>query len=113
MNGRKKGHDFERWCAAKLRELWPDVQTCRFAGALWLDYSGVDLTHTAPFNFQCKAVEKLSPGHHEIINSMPKGKNINAIIHKKNNKGIIVVLALEDFLRIVKNSGFIATQRAG
>jgi hypothetical protein len=101
MNQRTKGHGFERWCAAKLRTIWPDVQTCRYAGNLWLDHCGVDLIHTDGFNFQCKAVERLSPGYHEILNSMPVGKNINAIIHKKNNKGVIVALRLDDFLKLI------------
>jgi len=101
MNSRTKGHGFERWCAAKLRAIWPNVQTCRFAGNLWLDHCGVDLINTEPFNIQCKAVEKLSPGHHEILQAMPKGRNINIILHKKNNRGVIVVMDLEDFLRVM------------
>lgn len=104
MNCRTKGHSFERWCAAKLRVLWPNVQTCRFAGNLWLDSCGVDLINTPGFNVQCKAVEKLSPGYHEILNRMPQGKNTNIIIHKKNGKGIIVAMKLEDFLTLIEQS---------
>ncbi len=104
MNCRTKGHSFERWCAAKLRALWPNVQTCRFAGNLWLDSCGVDLINTTGFNVQCKAVEKLSPGYHEILNRMPQGKNTNIIIHKKNGKGVIVALRLEDFLTLIERS---------
>lgn len=98
MNSRTKGHGFERWCAAKLRDVWPNVQTCRFAGNLWLDHCGVDLINTEPFNIQCKAVERLSPGYHEILQAMPKGKNANIIIHKKNGKGSVVVMQLDDFI---------------
>jgi len=102
MNQRTKGHGFERWCAAKLRAIWPDVQTCRYAGNLWLDHCGVDLINTGGFNFQCKAVEKLSPGYHTILAAMPKGKNSNVILHKKNGRGVVVAMKLEDFLKLIK-----------
>lgn len=103
MNGRTKGHGFERTIAERLREIWPGCYTQRFKGSLWMDHCGVDLVNTDPFNFQLKAVERLSPSYHEILKAMPKGRNINCIIHKRNNSGCIVAMTLEDFLTLIKN----------
>ena len=103
MNARTKGHDFERALAGRLRqELWPDCYTTRFRGSLWIDHCGVDLVGTPGYNVQLKAVEKLSPGYHEILAAMPKGSNTNIIIHKRNNKGSIVALRLDDFIKLLQ-----------
>ena len=101
MNSRTKGHDFERKMADRLREIWPDCFTSRFKGSLWLDHCGVDLTGTPGFNIQLKALER-APAYHDILSSMPKGVNKNIIIHKRNNKGSVVVMGLNDFLEIAK-----------
>jgi len=102
VNSRTKGHDFERHMAETLREVWPECYTTRFKGSLWLDHCGVDLINTGPFNVQCKAVEKLSPGYHEILSRMPQGKNTNIIIHKRNRKATVVVMRLDDFMKLIK-----------
>jgi hypothetical protein len=102
MNSRTKGHQFEREIAAKLRaELWPECYTSRFMGSLWLDHCGVDLTGTPGFNIQLKALER-APAYHDILSSMPKGDNKNVVIHKRNNKGCVVVMGLDDFIRLLK-----------
>ena len=104
MNSKVKGNQFERHMAAILRkELWPECFTSRFMGSAWLDYNGIDLTGTPGFNIQLKAVERLSPGYHEILAGMLKNNNMNIIIHKKNNKGAVVAMALEDFIKLIKS----------
>ena len=103
MNGRTKGHNFERSMAEKLRsEIWPECYTTRFKGSPWLDSCGVDLIGTPDFNVQLKALER-APSYHEILNTMPKDINMNIVIHKRNNKGSIVAIKLEDFLKIIKS----------
>lgn len=102
MNSRTKGHGFERWCCERLREVFPDVHTSRFVGALWWDQCGVDLVETPGFNVQCKAKERTVP-YHDILEFMPQGGNTNIIIHKRNNKGCIVALRLDDFLKLIQN----------
>lgn len=103
MNSKQKGNQFERQMAAILRaEIWPECYTSRFMGSAWDDYHGIDLTGTPGFNVQLKAVERLSPGYHEILDKMPQSKNTNIVIHKKNNKGAIVALRLEDFIKLIK-----------
>lgn len=102
INSRTKGHSFEREIASKLRaELWPDCQTSRFMGRLWDDHCGVDLTGTLGYNIQCKALEH-APAYLNILASMPKGVNVNIILHKQNNKGIVAVVNFEDFLKLIK-----------
>jgi len=103
-SSRQKGHQFERNMAALLRaELWPECYTSRFMGSAWDDYNGIDLSGTGNFNIQLKAVERLSPGYHEILAKMPKASNTNIVIHKKNNSGCIVALSLDDFIKLVKH----------
>lgn len=103
MNSKQKGNQFERQMAAILRaKLWPACYTSRFMGSAWDDYNGIDLTGTGNFNVQCKFVERLSPGYHEILAKMRKDKNINIVIHKRNNKGAIVAMALDDFIKLIK-----------
>lgn len=103
MNSRTKGHDFERHMAERLRVIWPECYTTRFKGSPWLDHLGIDLVNTPGYNVQLKAVERLSPGYHEVLNSMPQDKNINIIIHKRNRKGSVVVMDLEDFIKLLQS----------
>ncbi len=100
---RNKGHQFERQMAAILRaELWPECYTSRFMGSAWDDYNGIDLTGTPGYNVQLKAVERLSPGYHEILAKMRKDKNKNIVIHKRNNRGAVVTMDFADFLKLVR-----------
>ena len=102
VNSRTKGHDFERAMAEKLRSIWPECFTTRFKGSLWLDHCGVDLVGTPGFNIQLKATER-PPSYHDILDYMPKGQNKNIIIHKRNHKGSVVVMRLDDFLELMRN----------
>jgi hypothetical protein len=99
MSGRKsrnKGHNFERKMAEELRPFFPNVCTAR-AESKKLDDRGVDLAFTQGFNFQCKAVEKLSPSYHDILKQMPDDEDLNVILHKRNRKGVTVTMDLDSF----------------
>ena len=100
MNSRTKGHNFERQMAERLREVWPECYTSRFKGSLWLDHCGVDLVGTPGYNVQLKAMER-TPAYHDILEYMPKGENVNIVIHKRNRKGALVVMKLDDFVRVM------------
>jgi len=104
VNSKKKGNVFEQQMAFRLRsELnWPHCWTSRFMGSMWEDSLGIDLTGTPGFNVQCKHSERLSPGYHEILSSMPQNENTNLILHKRNNKGTVAVLPLDDLLTLIK-----------
>ena len=101
MNSRSKGHGFERQMAEKLREIWPDCFTTRFKGSSWLDQCGVDLVGTPGYNIQLKALER-APSYHDILITMPAGESKNIVIHKRNNKGCVVVMKLDDFMKLIK-----------
>lgn len=104
ISSRNKGHAFERQMAERLRQYWPSCFTQRFKGSLWMDHCGVDLTGTPGFNIQLKATEH-TPKYHDILEWMPKGTNTNVILHKRNNKGVVAVMRLDDFLKIVDLCG--------
>lgn len=103
MNSKRKGNRFERECASILRTIWPECYTSRFMGCAWDDYNGIDLTGTGDFQVQCKHVERLFPGYHEILNKkMLQNDKTNILIHKKSNEGVVVAMRLEDFLKVMK-----------
>jgi len=102
MSGKKsrtKGHDFERKFAEYLRIYGYDALTSR-SESRNLDNLGVDLVDNTKFYFQLKAVEKLSPGYHEILKNMPTEK-VPVVVHKRNNKGTIIAMKLEDFANML------------
>lgn len=104
MNSKQKGSKWERECASILRaELWPECYISRFMGSAWDDYHGIDLTGTGDFQIQCKHVERLSPGYHEILSKkMLQNGKINVVIHKKDDAGAVVAMRLHDFVRLVR-----------
>ena len=106
VNSKIKGNRFEQAMAMKLRHdlNWIHCWTSRFMGSYYQDHLGIDLTGTPNYNIQCKAVERLSPGYHEILAKMPQDNNTNIILHKKNNKGTVAVLPLDDFIDLVKKA---------
>ena len=48
-----------------------------------------------------KAVEKLG-SIHDILAKMPQDQNYNVVFHKKNRKGTIVAMTIEDFKEILE-----------
>lgn len=100
INARKKGNSFELWCIDKLKKWWPDAVSSR-SESKRTDDAGVDICYTDGWNFQCKAVERLGT-YHEILKSMPDDKNINVVLHKRNRKGTVAVMSMDDFLSLVE-----------
>ena len=101
INGRVKGHQYERQLAALFRELgFTDCATSRYCSKQ-LDDMKVDLANTGPFFLQAKAVEKLG-SIHDILESMPKNGKTNLVFHKRNRKGTVVSMKQEDFIKILK-----------
>ena len=98
MNGRKKGHAFELAIAKDLKPMYPFVGTSRNNNRA-LDALKVDLVHTDPFLFQCKATET-APNMHELLKSM-HDEGIRVVVHKRNNKGITATLEWSDFLILI------------
>jgi hypothetical protein len=105
VNGRVKGHCFERALAKTFRERgWPDCLTARLESKR-VDDSGVDLCFTKPFNVQAKAVENLGSAHNTLAR-MPADQNLNVVFHKKRRQGVVVSLTEADFWTLVKLAGY-------
>ena len=95
MNVKQKGNRFEQLLARLLRPFFPEVATARERDR-WLDSQGVDLVNTYPFLIQAKHVERgLDP--HKVLEKMPEiDGQYNVLMWKKNRKGVLVVMTLED-----------------
>jgi hypothetical protein len=101
INPRKKGHAYELDIRDWFRELgWNRAVSSR-SESKNKDDQGIDLCYTDPFNVQAKAVEKLG-SLHDVLARMPKDTNYNVVFHKKNRKGTIVAMTIEDFKEIVE-----------
>ena len=100
-NSRAVGCSYERQLRLELIALgWDKCQTSRYASKE-TDDKVVDFTNTEPFNFQAKRW-KSAPSYHEVLKSMPDDSNYNVIIHKRPNKGEVVVMSKADFYEIIQ-----------
>jgi hypothetical protein len=95
--GKIKGSKYEndlkkRWIE---KGLFPDVLTSRVE-AKRRDNMGIDFVNTGPFAIQAKAVESLGC-RHQILKDMSEEFGIRVIAHKRNRKGSVAILTLEDF----------------
>ena len=99
IHAKNKGNAYERAVVLVLRAHGFEAVTARVESKA-LDDAGVDIATNAPFNIQCKAVERLSPGYHDLLNEMPRDKT-PLIFHKRNNKGTVVSMKLEDFNKLL------------
>lgn len=101
INSRKKGHTYELDIRDMFRRMgWERAVSSR-AESKSKDDQKVDLCFTDPFNCQMKAVEKLG-SLHDILESMPKDENYNLVFHKRNHKGTVVSMKLEDFQELLQ-----------
>ena len=101
INSREKGKRFELDIAKRWMRLFGgEVDRTSYASKK-MDDAGVDLTNTDPFYLQCKAVEQ-SLDIHAILDRMPHDGHYNVVIHKRNNRGIIAALYLEDFEELLQ-----------
>lgn len=100
INGRNKGHAFERVVAEIWREAgWEKCVTSR-SESKNLDDMGIDLCYTEPFIVQCKAVEALNV--HKALGQMPEIEGTyKALFSKKNRQGTVVVLDIADFFELL------------
>ena len=88
--------------AARFRAAGYDAQTARHVSPL-LDFEGVDLVGTYPFQVQCKASEKLG-SHHTILESMPDDNPliVSILAHKRNRQGTTITMWVDDFFELIK-----------
>jgi len=102
-SARVKGHTFERAVCELLRQRGFDAITARLESKR-LDNLGSDIVTDFPFHIQCKAVERMSMPSHDLLAILAKNltDKPSCIFHKRNNKGTIVSLSLDDFLNLIK-----------
>ena len=100
-NSRAVGCAYERQIRLELIDLgWADCQTSRFASKMTDDML-VDFVNTKPFNIQAKRWSH-APAYQEVLKAMPQDSNYNVVIHKKPNKGEVVVMSKEDFYELIR-----------
>lgn len=102
INGRQKGHAYERELAKKFRENGFNECVSSRLESKAEDDRGGDLCFTGEWRVQAKAVERLSPQMHEVLDRMHSDGKINVVFHKRNRKGTTVTMSEEDFWGIVR-----------
>ena len=96
-SSRARGHAFEVQIVKLLKQYGYQATTARYSSRA-LDDAGIDIDTSAPFQIQCKYVEALSPGAHDLIRGMPKvSGQVNILAHKRANKGTLVSMDITDF----------------
>ena len=104
-NSRAVGHAYERQIRLELIALgWDECQTSRYASKM-TDDANVDFVNTKPFNIQAKRWSH-APAYQDVLKSMPNDNNYNIVIHKKPNKGEVVVMDKDTFYALVEKLRF-------
>jgi hypothetical protein len=104
-NSRAVGHAYERELRLQLISLgWDKCQTSRYASRE-MDDANVDFVHTEPFNIQAKRYSH-APAYQDVLKSMPDNGNYNVVIHKKPNKGEVVVMDKTTFYDLIEKLRF-------
>lgn len=97
---RDKGLNYERKIRVELIGLgFTGCTTSRYESKK-RDDAKVDLCNTGPFNFQCKAIEA-GINYHKLLSQMPKEKNFNVVVHKKD-RAEVAVLSKSDFWELIQ-----------
>lgn len=102
---RTKGHSYERATARKLRDVFPNAMR-------HLEYQtseankGIDLVNTGQLRIQCKRYKGYAPITKIFEVSGGEGE-IPVLITKADRKPDMVVLSLDDFLKIIKDVGVV------
>jgi hypothetical protein len=99
---RRKGHQFERECAIKLRPLYPDAK--RHLENQFSEALGFDLDGTGPFRFQCKAYVNYAPIA-KIKEVQHNKDQIPGLITKGDGLKPVVCLYLDDFIKLLGDIG--------
>ena len=97
---RNKGLNYERRVRREFIDLgFTECTTSRYESKK-RDDNKVDLCNTGPLNIQCKAVET-GLNYNRILSEMPKDRNYNIILHKRDRKEI-AVLSKPDFMELIE-----------
>lgn len=116
-NNRTAGHNFEREVTKEFRELGFHACSTSRLESRSRDNAKVDLCNTdehlhgrLPYNVQCKTIVG-NADYRNFLAEMPKGKEVNVVIHKSTKKtpgglfkqvGQYAILTKADFYQIVE-----------
>ncbi len=100
IDSKEKGKRFERWCCKWWHSITGREVQRTAAVAPQLDNAGVDLIGTGAWVVQCKSVER-SMDVHAILERMPQGTGIRTVLHKRKQRGTVVVMYLDDFAHVL------------
>ena len=102
IHAKNKGNKFELDSCRILHELGYTAVSAR-SESKRLDDLGCDIVDNSPYSIQCKAVERLNMSNHALLNGMKdNGLPMPVVFHKRNRKGVVVTMLLEDWLKMVK-----------
>lgn len=100
INVRKKGHNFERETAEKLRKIFPDAR--RQLEYHIADCNGVDLMDTGYYRIQCKRTKKyVNPSVIEEIQITEPRIQVPILITKADHKPALAVIPLNELIRLL------------
>ena len=99
INGKQKGNSFERQICHELRMQGYEAERSSYVNKKLDDVGKVDIESNYPANIQCKATERY-PDFHKVLKEMDQSK-LRVIFQKKNNKGCIAVMLLDDFYDLI------------
>ena len=98
---RNKGHQLERDVVNILKSYGYTSSTARYSSKE-MDDLLCDVITNAPLSIQCKATERLSVPVHDLLKQMKQNGLVNAaVVHKRNNKGLVVSMTFDDLIRLV------------
>ena len=102
-SARSKGNNYEVMVCKILTDKGFSAVSSR-SESKRLDDLGADVVSDFPFYIQCKAVERMSMPVHDLLKQMKNNlpDKPSCIFHKRNNKGTVVSLELDDFLNLIK-----------
>jgi hypothetical protein len=100
LDAKNKGKRFELRIARLWEKIHGGIVKRSRTVNIELDNEGVDLVGTDPFLIQCKAVER-NINYMDILERMPND-GIRVVVHKRNNRPIVVALYLDDFMDLTE-----------
>lgn len=102
FKSKQKGNGYEREIANALKKIFPNAR--RLLENHKDDANGVDLLHTGHYRIQCKRYKAYAPiskieevQYSELMGEVP------ILITRGNSKPSLVVMPLEEFIRLLKN----------
>lgn len=101
---RDKGHRFERYIANLLKDIYPRIQTARYASRI-TDDNGIDFVNTGSVDIQAKTL-KSKPNFKEVFEHMMTDRP-KLFIYKDNKiigkSGEYAVMPLEDMITLLRD----------